>query len=67
MSFTKETLRRAGRTFIQVAIPLFLANIAALDYTEGKQAVTLALVSAAVAAASAGLASVMNLEDKYDD
>lgn len=67
MKFTKETWRRAARTFVQVAIPLFLANMAALDFTKGKTAVKLALASAAVAALSAGLAAVMNLEERYDD
>ena len=63
MKFTKETLRRAVRTFIQVAIPMLLANLTALPLTEGKEAVKLALISAAVTAVATGLAAVMNLEE----
>ena len=67
MKFTKETLRRAWRTFIQVAIPIVLANLAALPITEGKEAVRLALISAIVTAVATGLAAVMNLEDKESE
>lgn len=63
MKFTKETWRRAWRTFLQVAIPMLLANIASLPLTDGREAVKLALISAAVTATATGLAAVMNLED----
>ena len=60
--FTKETLKRAGRTFLQTAAAYIVANVCVLDFTAGKEVLYSALFGLAVSAAAAGLAAVMNLE-----
>lgn len=63
MKFTKETLKRALRTFFQTAIAYIAVNIAVIDFTE-KEAVKSAVIGLVVSAIAAGLAAVMNLEKK---
>ena len=62
MKITKETLYRAGRTFLQTAIGYILVNIFVLDFSSGKETLKAALIGLIVSAAAAGLAAVMNLE-----
>lgn len=62
MKFTKETLKRAGRTFIQAAIAYIGVNIAVVDFSSGKDVVKTSLIGLGVSAVAAGIAAVMNLE-----
>lgn len=64
MKFTKETLRRAWRTFIQTAAAYIAANLCVIDFTASKDVIHSALFGMAVSAAAAGLAAIMNLEKK---
>ena len=66
MKFTKETLRRAWRTFIQTVIAYIAANLCVVDFTAPKDVIFSALFGLVVAAAAAGLAAIMNLEKKVD-
>lgn len=62
MKITRETLRRAGRTFLQAAIGYFAANVAFIDFTATEDVLYSALIGLAVSAISAGVAALMNLE-----
>lgn len=62
MKFTKETLRRAGRTFLQTAVAYLAANLCVVDFTASKDVLYSTLFGLAVSAAAAGLAAIMNLE-----
>lgn len=64
MKCTKETLKRALKTFIQTVLAYLVINVAFVDFTQGRQALKTALTGLGVAALSAGLAAVMNLEKK---
>ena len=65
-TFTKETLRKAARTFLQSAIGCIVANIAFVDFAGSKEVIRSALIGLAVSAISAGVAAVMNLEEVTD-
>lgn len=72
VTFTKECLYRALRTFLQTAIGYVITNIslyaAGVDFADG-DVVKKALIGLAVSAISAGSAAVMNMkkgEDKND-
>ncbi|MBQ9228781.1 MAG: hypothetical protein IJ168_08130 [Eubacterium sp.] len=65
MRFTKQTAKKALRTFIQAALAYIAVNIAIVDFTSGKEAARSALIGLAVSATAAGLAAVMNLEKQY--
>ena len=62
MKFTKETWRRAGRTFLQAACGFLattgVATLVSNDYNVSKN-IILGLIGSAI---SAGIAAVMNLE-----
>ena len=62
MKFTKETWRRALRTFIQTAVAYLAANLCVVDFTAEGKVLTSALMGLAVSAGAAGIAAVMNLE-----
>ena len=62
MKITKETLRRAGRTFVQAAVSYIAVNIAIIDFNAAEDVLKSALIGLAVSAMSAGIAAVMNLE-----
>lgn len=64
MKFTKETWRRALRTFLQAALAYIAVNLAAVDFNSGKEAARSALIGLAVSALAAGLSAAMNLEKK---
>ncbi len=69
VTFTKECLYRALRTFLQTAIGYIIANISlyatGIDFADG-DVVKNALIGLAVSAFSAGSAAVMNIK-KGDD
>lgn len=62
MKITKETLRRAGRTFLQTAISYVAANLCLVDFTQSKDIIVSALLGLVISALSAGLAAIMNLQ-----
>jgi hypothetical protein len=62
MKFTKETWRRALRTFMQAALAYFTANLCVVDFSAEGDILTSALVGLLVSTLAAGLAAVMNLE-----
>lgn len=62
-TFTKETLRRMGRTFLQAAISYVAVNIAVVDFNAAEDILKSALIGLGVSALSAGIAAVMNLEE----
>lgn len=59
---TKETAKRAGRTFIQTACGYIAVNIAVVDFSGGKDVVKSALCGLMASAVAAGIAAVMNRE-----
>ena len=66
MKFTKETARRAFRTFVQAALAYIVVNITLVDFSSGKEIAKSGLIGLLVAAVAAGGAAVMNLEQKGD-
>ncbi|MDD6728453.1 MAG: hypothetical protein PUE08_04440 [Eubacteriales bacterium] len=64
MKCTKQTVRRALRTFIQTALGYIAVNIAIVDFSAEKEILKSALIGVGVSAVSAGLSAVMNLEKK---
>ena len=62
MKFTKETWRRALRTFLQTAVAYLAANICIVDFSTEGEALTSALIGLGVSALAAGIAAVMNLQ-----
>ena len=67
MKFTKESVRRALRTFAQAAIAYVLVNVTLIDFGSGKEIVKSALVGLTVSALAAGFAAVMNMEERQND
>lgn len=63
MKITKETIKRAVRTFAQAFIAYITVHIALIDFSAGKEVVKSALIGLGVSALAAGLAGVMNLEN----
>lgn len=64
MSCTKNTIKRALRTFIQTALGYIAVNVAVIDFSAEKQLLKSALIGLGISAASAGISAVMNLEKK---
>lgn len=64
MTCTKTTLKRAGRTFIQSALAYITVNVMYINFTDDKVSVKSAVTGLLVAAVSAGISAVMNLEKK---
>ena len=62
MKITKETLRRAGRTFLQAALGYVVANLCVIDFSAADDVLWSALIGLAVSAIAAGAAALMNLE-----
>ena len=62
MKFTKETWRRALRTFLQAAVSYVAVNLCVVDFASESDVLTSALVGLAASAVAAGIAAVMNLE-----
>lgn len=67
MKITKQTLNRALRTFIQTVIGYAAINIVTIDFSASKQVLKSALIGLGVAAVSAGISAVMNLEKRCDN
>jgi len=63
MKFTKETLKRTARTFLQSAVGYIIAHIVLIDFTD-LSLVKSALLGLVVSAGAAGLAAIMNLESE---
>ena len=64
MTCTKTTLKRAGRTFIQSALAYITVNVMYINFTDDKATVKSGVTGLLVAAVSAGISAVMNLERK---
>lgn len=64
MTCTKTTLKRAGRTFIQSALAYITVNVVYINFTDDKVSVKSAVTGLLIAAVSAGISAVMNLEKK---
>lgn len=62
MKVTKETLRRAVRTFAQTVAGYIAVNIAVVDFTASGEVIKSALIGVLIAGVSAGISAVMNLE-----
>lgn len=62
MTVTKNTLRRAARTFFQTAAGYICVNVTMLDFSQSREVVRSALTGLTVSAIAAGLSAVMNLE-----
>lgn len=66
MKFTKESARRALRTFVQAFLGVFAANVtylSTLDWELDTKTIVITIVAQVVAPAlSAGLAALMNME-----
>ena len=67
MRFTRETLKRALRTFIQAFLAYIAVNVTFIDFGAEKAVIRSALTGLAVSAVASGLAAIMNLEGKNDD
>ena len=63
-TITKETLRRALRTFGQTVIGYIAVNVALVDFTASGDVIKSALIGILIAGVSAGISAVMNLENK---
>ena len=61
---TKESLRRAFRTFLQTAISYITVNICVVDFTAGADVIKSALTGLIVSGVAAGIAALMNMEPK---
>lgn len=64
MTCTKTTLKRAGRTFIQSALAYITVNVMYINFTDDKVSAKSAVTGLLIAAVSAGISAVMNLEKK---
>ena len=64
MTCTNTTLKRAGRTFIQSALAYITVNVMYINFTDDKVSVKSAVTGLLIAAVSAGISAVMNLEKK---
>lgn len=64
MTCTKTTLKRAGRTFIQSALAYITVNVMYINFTDDNVSVKSAVTGLLIAAVSAGISAVMNLEKK---
>ena len=62
MRFTKETAKRALRTFIQAAIAYIAVNLTMIDFNEAKEMIKSAVIELIVSAVAAGIAAVMKLQ-----
>ena len=64
MICTKTPLKRAARTFVQSALAYITVNVVYINFTDDKVSVKSAVTGLVVAAVSAGISAVMNLEKK---
>ena len=64
MKFTKNTAKRALRTFIQAFISFIVVNYTMIDVTGDRSAIKQAVIGLLISAVAAGISAVMNLEEK---
>ena len=62
IGITKETVKRALRTFIQAFIACLVVGLSTVDFTAEYSVIKSTLLGLAVSAISAGIAAVMNLQ-----
>lgn len=62
IKFTKETCKRAARTFIQSAIAYIGVNIVVIQFNDDKEYMKSALIGLCISAIASGISAVMNLE-----
>ena len=62
MRFTKETARRAARTFFQAFVSYITVNVVVIDFTADGDVIKSAVIGLGVSAVAAGLSALMNLE-----
>lgn len=67
MIITKETLLRAGRTFLQSALAYITVNAVYINLTGNKASDKSAIIGLLVSAVSAGIAAAMNLEKRTNN
>lgn len=67
MKPTRNTVKRAIRTFIQTVIGYIAVNMVMINFTEEKSIVKQAVIALCVSSVSAGLSAVMNLEKGCDN
>ncbi|MCI6360545.1 MAG: hypothetical protein MR773_01625 [Eubacterium coprostanoligenes] len=67
MKFTKDTLNRAIRTFLQAALGYFSVNLVYISFSEDKATLKNTIIGFVIAGVSAGIAAVMNLESEDDE
>ncbi|WP_177917244.1 hypothetical protein [uncultured Eubacterium sp.] len=67
MIITKETLIRAGRTFLQSALAYITVNAVYINLTGNKASDKSAIIGLLVSAVSAGIAAAMNLEKETNN
>ena len=63
MRFTKESLRRALRTFLQAFFGYFVMSAEHIDFSTPKETLYTMLVGIGVSGLAAGLSAVMNMEE----
>ncbi|MDE6659302.1 MAG: hypothetical protein K2K01_04235 [Eubacterium sp.] len=66
MKFTKETLKRMARTFLQTVVAYIGVNFVLVDFTEDKAVIKSALVGLLISAIASGLSAVMNLQKREE-
>lgn len=66
MKFTKDTLNRAFRTFIQAMFGYFSVNLVYVSFTDDSATLKNTIIGFIIAGVSAGVAAVMNLEREDD-
>ena len=64
MKITKETLKRALRTFVQAFISYIIVNYAVVDMSGDKATIQQAVIGLVMSAVAAGFSALMNLEKK---
>lgn len=65
--FTKETWRRALRTFWQAFFASIVGTVALVDTTDEEALLKSVIFVVVVPALSAGIAALMNLEESYEE
>ncbi|MFR5876784.1 MAG: hypothetical protein ACLUFN_09875 [Eubacterium sp.] len=66
MKFTKESVKRAFRTFLQAVIAYICVHVVLIDFSDQSESLRTVLIGLGVSALAAGLSAVMNLEKKEE-
>lgn len=66
MRFTKESVKRALRTFLQAVIAYICVHVVLIDFSDQSESLKIVLIGLGVSAVAAGLSAVMNLEKKEE-